>query len=159
MTLQKMLLDEKMTEIKELHQSVVGGRFQWKVSLVLGWDKYQSKSFYTGFPGYKLHMCLELQGHVERDKTYASLFVVLEKGQFDDELFFPFNGQCKAKVLSESAPLSETVIKCVNIPRCHVENTVSNCQRGRLRFMPTDMLISEDYCIDNSIYIDIKVEV
>lgn len=156
--MQQMLLDEKVAEIKDLQQSNVYGKLQWKVSLVPGWDKYQSKSFYTGCPGYKVHMSLELRGHMERNQSFASLFMVLEKGQFDEELFFPFNGHCKAKVLSESAPMNDIVIKCVNIPRCHVENEISNRQRGRLRFMPTDTLLGEDYCINNNIYIDIKVE-
>lgn len=158
LNMQRMLLDEKVAELKELQQSSVNGRLQWKVSLVTAWNKYTSPSFYTSYPGYKLHICLELRGHVERDQTYASLFVILEKGQFDDELFFPFNAQCKAKVLSESSSMNEVVISCVNIPRCQVASEISNCQRGRLRFMPTNVLLSEDYCVHNNIYLDIKVE-
>ncbi|KAH3862883.1 TNF receptor-associated factor 6-like [Dreissena polymorpha] len=158
---QKLIMEEKIITLTEHQRHSFNGRLQWKISLLPGQTKYTSPSFYTGLPGYKLHMCLELKGHMERDVSYASMFVILEKGEYDDEIFFPFNARVKAMVLSVDPDLNQNVapvlIHCRNIPRCNAEGVVFNSLRGRLRFMQTDHLLSSQFCVNNTIFLGIKV--
>ncbi|XP_052775978.1 TNF receptor-associated factor 6-A-like [Mya arenaria] len=86
---------EMSLKISKLQDCCYMGRLQWKIEVVPGENKYRSPSFYTGYPGYKLHLSLEKKGHIEQDQAYASLFVILESGQFDNDLFFPLNAVCK----------------------------------------------------------------
>jgi len=143
-----------MSTLRAMCRISHSGRLQWKVSLTAGQEKYDSPAFYTGIPGYKMHVTLELKGHRERDQDFASVFVILEKGDFDEDLFFPLNASCRVRVLSERVESEGTEIQCSNIPR----SDVTTSQRGRLRFMPTARLLSDDFCTNNCLYLDIKVK-
>lgn len=137
-----------------------GGKQLWKVEIAAGQNKYRSRSFYTGCPGYKLHVSLELNGHTESSQTYASLFVVYEKGKFDDELFFPFSALCQVTLFARHpGKCHDALVTCTAVPRCRSDAEPFSCQRGRLRFISMEKLLSDTYCVDSCLYLDIAVDV
>lgn len=156
----KAEFDSVMANLKDSQMTSYNGRQSWKVEMLPGQNKYRSRSFYTGCPGYKLHVSLELNGHTETGQSYASLFVIHEKGQFDDELFFPFSASCGVTlVATRPRRIHETVVTCTTVPKCRTDAEQFQCQRGRLRFIKMDELLSDAYCVDNCLYMEINAQV
>ena len=153
----------KQTEELQSEQSTgYNGRFHWKIQVgEITNMRCRSKSFYTGCPGYKVCISLELNGHSEGGQDFASLFVILENGKFDEELRFPFNSICHVTVYDQSDGIVSNYqadIQCTNVPRCYLQGERSNSQRGRLRFMPTHTLLGERFCKDGIIYMEFIVD-
>ena len=79
--------------LTDLQQSGCTGRLLWKINLPEdNTCQLRSPYFYTGRPGYRLSLTLELAGFRNNDEIYSSIYVNLEKGDYDDELKFPFEG-------------------------------------------------------------------
>ena len=53
-------------------------------------DSWQSPPFYSHIGGYK--MCLEVDAKGYGDETQVSVFVYLMRGEYDDDLLWPFRG-------------------------------------------------------------------
>ncbi|XP_053384329.1 TNF receptor-associated factor 6-like [Mercenaria mercenaria] len=156
----KINFESVVSQLKESQMMSYNGKQLWKVKLVSGTNKYRSRSFYTGCPGYKLHVSLELNGHTESGQSYASLFVIHEKGQFDEELFFPFSASCGVSLLAVRPTRShETIVTCTAVPRCRTDTEGFRCQRGRLRFIKMEELLSDAYCVENCLYLEISAHV
>ncbi|XP_060606658.1 TNF receptor-associated factor 5-like [Ruditapes philippinarum] len=152
--------DSVMEKLKESQMMSYNGKQSWKVEILPGQNKYRSRSFYTGCPGYKLHVSLELNGHTEAGHSYASLFVIHEKGQFDEELFFPFSASCGVTLVSTlRTRIYETEVTCTSVPKCRTDAEQFQCQRGRLRFIRMDQLLSDTFCVDNCLYMEFKAQV
>lgn len=160
------LLSRQADKLKEISTTSATGLLHWKVSLPS--QNYTSPllspPFYTSRPGYKFRLCLELRGHVARSETYASLFVMLCRGEFDDQLFFPFNGVCHVTVFnqSNSRPSSSdqqhlvTTIECQNMSRAETDNC-QNQKRGRLRFIKTESLTKGKYCHNRELFLKAEI--
>ena len=56
-------------------------------------DSWQSPPFYSHIGGYK--MCLEVDAKGYGDETQVSVFVYLMRGEYDDDLLWPFRGYIK----------------------------------------------------------------
>ncbi|PIK49102.1 putative TNF receptor-associated factor 6 [Apostichopus japonicus] len=147
--------------LREVQQIGHSGVLYWKVELPSQnyTNPLLSPPFYTSQPGYKFRLCLELRGHVARSETHASLFVMMCRGEYDDQLFFPFGGVCHVTVFNQShsrAVSSDqhltTTIECQNLTRAETDNCQTQ-KRGRLRFMKTDTLIRAPYCLNRELFI------
>ena len=149
-------------ELQSEQSTSYNGRLHWKIQTRETTNvTLRSRSFYTGCPGYKVCISLELNGHSEGGQDFASLFVILENGKFDEELRFPFNSVCHVTVYDQSDGVASNYqadIQCTNVPRCYLEGERSNSQRGRLRFMPTRTLQGERFCRDGVIYMEFVVD-
>lgn len=156
----KTQFTEVVETLKRNQSMSFNGSTVWKVTLVADQNRYISPPFYTGNPGYKLRVSLELKGHTESSQSYASLFVIHEQGQFDDAVFFPFNAYCHVDLLSNTAGKTHSVVvNCPAMHRCRTEAEMSNIQRGLLRFLPSAELLGNVYCQNNCIYMGIRVSI
>ena len=63
------------------------------------WD---NTSFYTGERGYKLLLNVDANGSGSGKGTHLSVFVVLMKGEYDEELKWPFNANITIQLLNWS---------------------------------------------------------
>ena len=63
------------------------------------WD---STPFYTSERGYKLQLDVNANGSGSGKGTHLSVFVVLMKGEYDEELKWPFNANITIQLLNWS---------------------------------------------------------
>ena len=88
-------------------------------------DVWHSPHFYTHPSGYK--MCLEVYaaGESAGKGTHLSVYVRLMKGEFDDQLKWPFRGDITIKLLNQEDD-KDHVIKTINFNSSTLEKC---CQR------------------------------
>ncbi|XP_071797848.1 TNF receptor-associated factor 6-like [Asterias amurensis] len=162
------LLNQQVERISLLENTNYNGHLHWKIDLKSHMCRNNSTTcivspaFYTSQPGYKLCARLETDGHVTRNSTYTSLFIVLQKGDYDDQLHFPFSTTCKVTLFDQVKNTHErsdftTIITCSNMSRAGMGNTRDQF-RGRLKFMQTDLLTSSRFCNDGVVFVQINVE-
>ena len=60
-----------------------------------------SPAFYTHSCGYKMQLRVDANGTQDGENTHASVFVYLMKGDFDDELTWPFQGHVTVQILNQ----------------------------------------------------------
>ena len=64
-------------------------------------DEWYSSHFYTHPNGYKMCLRVNASGHGSGKGTHLSVFVHLMKGEFDDQLKWPFQGEITYKLLNQ----------------------------------------------------------
>ena len=64
-------------------------------------DTWYSRPFYTHPKGYKLNLCIKANGQGEGRDMHASLRIHLIKGEFDEELKWPFRANIIIEVLNQ----------------------------------------------------------
>ena len=64
-------------------------------------DVWYSLPFYTHHKGYKMCLGVCANGYGERKGTHTSVAVQLMKGEFDDQLKWPFRGQITIRLISQ----------------------------------------------------------
>jgi hypothetical protein len=89
---------------------VVEHPFKWRIE---GWpsklaearmggtQSITSQSFYTGCPGYKFYITVYPNGRKEGKGSHMAVYVALIKGDFDEELQWPFKGNCHVSLLDQ----------------------------------------------------------
>lgn len=156
--------------LKQVKERTVHGRLTWKLDL----SSMQplptmvfSPAFYSACPGYQIRLRLDFRGVVEGDDVYSSVFVVLQKGEFDRHLMFPFSGQIRLTLVPQQSnrtvtdnshqPIS-SVIVCKDIPRNTTGNINSRVNsRGRIRFAKQKDILAAPYLKNNALFFDISV--
>lgn len=63
-------------------------------------DHWFSQPFYTHHHGYKLCLRVNANGDGEGKGSYVSLFVYIMRGEYDDELCWPFYGELTLQLLN-----------------------------------------------------------
>ena len=63
-------------------------------------NKYYSPSFYTHMQGYKICVCVFPNGHGSGKSSHVSVFIYHMKGEHDDQLHWPFQGDVFLEVLN-----------------------------------------------------------
>ncbi|XP_038063578.1 TNF receptor-associated factor 6-like [Patiria miniata] len=164
------LVNQQVERISHLENTNYNGCLHWKIDL----NSYArsnntstrilSPAFYTSRPGYKLSACLELDGHVTGNTSYTSLFIVLQQGDFDDRLPFPFSTKCNVTLFDQSERNGRrnssdfaTTITCGNMSRAR-SGEVRDQFRGRLKLMQTDALSQGRFCKDGVLFMRIDVD-
>ncbi|XP_077979650.1 TNF receptor-associated factor 6-like [Glandiceps talaboti] len=160
----ELMINCQEERISFLENTSFNGKLLWKMKLA---DKDEqccltSPTFYTGCPGYRVCIQVELNAYNGRDETYTSLFVILQKGTYDDAVKFPFNAVCKLTVydqdsLSANREDFTTTIVCSEVPRSPDNGYNENQKRGLLKFMMTEKLIGAKYAKDGNVYFQIEV--
>ncbi|KAM9825546.1 TNF receptor-associated factor 6 isoform X1 [Syngnathus typhle] len=97
--------------VKELEAQQCHGIFIWRLRNFSAYLQNQeaglpvvehSPGFYTGQPGYKLCLRLQLQTpNAPRCSNYISLFVHTMQGAFDGQLSWPFQGTIRLAILDQ----------------------------------------------------------
>ncbi|BFZ02915.1 hypothetical protein BsWGS_05954 [Bradybaena similaris] len=84
------------TATSELRERNVTGKLHWKIKLneMRRCSSYTSPAFYTGCPGYKVQLTLDMEGPREGGFKYTKLTLALLPGDYDHQVIFPFNGTC-----------------------------------------------------------------
>ena len=65
-------------------------------------SKWHSLPFYSSDKGYKLKLCVYANGCGSGKGTHLSLYVYLLKGEYDDQLQWPFNANITVQLLNWS---------------------------------------------------------
>ena len=63
--------------------------------------EWYSEPFYTHPGGYK--MCVRIDANGFNDSNFVSLFTCIMKGEYDDELSWPFHGKITVELLNQKA--------------------------------------------------------
>ena len=65
-------------------------------------DDWFSPPFYSHIGGYKMCLCVDANGNGDGDYTHVSVFVCLMRGEYDDQLKWPFRGNITIQLLNQS---------------------------------------------------------
>ena len=81
-------------------------------------DGWNSPAFYTQPKGYKMYLHVVAAGNGDGIKTHVSLFLYLMKGEYDEQLKWPFQGKFVVELLSQDGDgrHSETITFDTNTP-------------------------------------------
>ena len=63
--------------------------------------EFPSDPFYTHPRGYKIVICIDANGYGDNKGTHVSVWVYLMRGEYDDQLEFPFKGTIKFELLNQ----------------------------------------------------------
>jgi len=69
--------------------------------------EWYSDPFYTHPRGYKLCVRIDANGYKRQRGTHMSVFICLMRGEYDDELSWPFHGEITVELLDQNAQDSE----------------------------------------------------
>ena len=81
-------------------------------------DVWNSVPFYSGIDGYKLQLCITANGFATGKDTHLSVGARLMRGEYDESLMWPLNGEITIQVLNwrEDKGHEETIIQHYNAP-------------------------------------------
>ena len=65
-------------------------------------DKWFSPPFYSHIGGYKMCLRVDANGNGDGKATHVSVFVYLMRGEYDDQLKWPFRGNITIQLLNQS---------------------------------------------------------
>ncbi|PVD37606.1 hypothetical protein C0Q70_00202 [Pomacea canaliculata] len=162
-------ISEHAVLLERLKERTISGRTHWRLNLqnmepVPG--MVFSPPFYTSCPGYMMRLRLDFNGVRDGEDYYSSVFIVLQRGEFDEELLFPFRGQIKVTLLTQSGGHSEgaknisAVINCMEVPRNTTGAVNSRINsRGQTRFIKKTDLMAPPYCNNKIIFFEIAMVV
>lgn len=130
---------------RDAHSRNVTGKLHWKVKLSRSHNRgrnttYCSPAFYTGCPGYKVQLTLNMEGFREGREWYASLGLGLLPGDYDENLVFPFNATCFITLCDQSENLSarqhyEQQIVLRQVPRVTRPGHSGNTRKAIVKFL------------------------
>ena len=63
--------------------------------------EWYSEPFYTHKQGYKMCVRIDANGYKWVKNTHVSLYTCMMKGEYDDELSWPFRGEIAVELLSQ----------------------------------------------------------
>ena len=66
-------------------------------------DSWYSPPFYTGLGGYKMCLRVDPNGCINGAGTHVSVFVYLMRGEHDDQLKWPFQGDITVQLLNQKS--------------------------------------------------------
>ncbi|XP_065902959.1 TNF receptor-associated factor 4-like isoform X1 [Dysidea avara] len=132
-------------------------------------DNWYSDSFYSHTRGYKMCLVVDAEGHDNAKYTHMSVFLFLEKGQYDDELSWPMRGKFEVKLLNQ---ISDTEHHTCSVTyrdhmSCKIADTPdrvpdeSRLGNGRSRFISNKKLCkitpTRQFIKDNCVYFQISM--
>ena len=112
----------------------------------------------------QMRLRLDFRGVCDGEDIFSSVFVVLQKGEFDQEIPFPFNGQVKVTLIAQNSNRNSTIhhvstiINCKDIPRNNTGSINARVNsRGRTRFIKQKELLSPIYNKNNVLFFDVSM--
>ena len=64
---------------------------------------YSPDTFYSHIGGYKMGLCVYANGHGDGEATHVSVYYCLNRGEYDDQLKWPFRGDITMQLLNQSS--------------------------------------------------------
>jgi TNF receptor-associated factor 6 len=155
---------EQSTTIRQQHELITDldtrcshGFFQWKITEFARRSReaqngtttvIHSPGFYSSFRGHKMCLRVNLNGVESGYGTHLSLFVHLMRGEFDDEVTWPFAGKIRLTVIDQG-PEKQHVVEVLEgteriaaFQRPPAGTTRNHKGFGYMEFMPLSRLLS-----------------
>ena len=131
-------------------------------------DDWFSPSFYTRPRGYKMCFEVNARGNGEGRGTHVSVFVWMMRGDFDEQLKWPFRGSITIQLLRQDGPIAneenhtETIVFSDRTPE-RTSGRVSDRDKstkgwGRSKFIPHDQLLPHYLKNDSLVFRVVKVD-
>jgi hypothetical protein len=129
-----------------------------------------SAPFYIFRKGYKMCMRLYINGDRKARNTHISLFFVIMRGEYDDDLQWPFKFKVTFSLIDQSTSTDNqhhisnfccpnttaTCFECANCFGC--PNSDMNIAFGIPMFIPLDKFNQNRYVKNNTAYIQIGID-
>ena len=153
--------------LAKLRKSNGEGKFLWKIPEFSQRmkDAYSGKTrtihsspFYTSRCGYRMCLKIYLLGYGIGTGTHMSLFFVMTRGVFDNDLQWPFSNKVTFRLIhqDEKNDVVETV--CPNPMRSSSNSPPSERKYGSPHFFRLADLKTKGFIVDDSIYIQCIVD-
>ena len=157
-------------KLKQVNSTLFTWRIQkfnqrWRAAKEGSGEQLHSEPFYTSPHKYKLKMRLDPNGCGAGKNTHLSVYVVIVEGEYDAILPWPFLPQVTFTLIDQQEDTSkrENVVMSLKAdPRNKVyARPVSNKNLGRgfPTFMSHEQLQTRRYIADNTIFLQVQVEV
>jgi hypothetical protein len=116
-----------------------------------------------------MRLRVDFRGALDGNDVYTSVYVVLQKGEFDSHLMFPYTGQVRITLIPQLSSRGNhhhnnnrqqisSVISCKEVPRNTTGNINSRINsRGRLRFAKHKDIMTMPFLKNNALFFDIVV--
>jgi hypothetical protein len=106
-------------------------------------DTWYSPHFYTHPRGYKMCLSVDANGIGSGEGTYLAVFVYVMRGEFDDQLKWPFRGGITIKLVNQEEKEGDHVVETISFTRStpdkHCERVTAGGRSrngwGRHRFL------------------------
>ena len=145
------------------------GRFVWKITNVKEKIKKNiilfSKPFYTTTKGYKFCIQMYMNGNSGGKNNHVSVYLYLQRGNYDSDLEWPFRGTVKFTLLSQIADTDHYVVSSFNTEEnekkfMSSEQGINNSGYGYPKFISHSKLMTEKskYYKDNCLYLRIDIQ-
>ena len=128
-------------------------------------EQLDSEPFYTSPHKYKMKLSLCPNGHSVGKNTHLSVYIIIMKGEYDAILPWPFLPQVTFTLIDQQEDTSqrENVVMSFK-PDPTLEAFArpvgdQNVGRGYPTFMSHEQLQTRRYIVDNTIFLQVKVEV
>lgn len=171
-------LKEQTTQVQQMHNVIKdlesrcsNGHYTWVIK-EFSQKRHEAKTgtgtvlhstgFYTSFRGYKMCLRINLNGVETGFGTHLSLFVHLMRGEFDDNLVWPFTGKIILIVSDQSDAkndIVETLVGNGAIAAFHKPSSSRNHKGfGYMEFVPLSRIDNSVYVKNNTLIIRCQVQ-
>lgn len=161
--------DQRMTE---LEAKIWNGNFVWKITnfenlfqqaITGDVPAIHSVPFYSGIPGYKMCLRVNLFGVDSGASTHVSMFVHLMQGDFDSILPWPFPGKIILTAVDQSENeqihVSETLVSRPGLQAFLRPRAPRNHKGyGYVEMIAHTILRTREYIKNNSMIVHVRVE-
>eukprot|EP00794_Sanderia_malayensis_P008037 gene8037-8899_t len=166
-------LEAKLNDLEMELRASKNGKLIWKISRVTQAMKRAvsgeelalfSDVIYTGSYGYKLRAILYPNGIASGQGTHMSLYVTIEKGEYDALLNWPFKQRVFLSLLDQNSSSTnklhrtEELLGDRNSTSFHRPKTDTNPGWGFPKFILLDKLKSGTFIKDDCMFVKIEVE-
>ena len=149
--------------------NAVNGQFIWKITNVKEKIKKNiilfSKPFYTSVKGYKFCIQMYMNGNSGGKCNHVSVYLYLQRGNYDSELEWPFRGTVKFTLLNQVGDSDHYIVSSFNTEEnekkfMSSEQGVNNSGYGYPKFISHSKLLTEKskYYRDNCLYLKIDIQ-
>lgn len=104
---------QETTTVFQIQNLSTNGIMKWKIGCASNGEptSIYSLPFYTADQGYRMCLRLDINGYGEGFNSHMSLFIVIMKGEFDDQLTWPASLTATFKLLNMQSG-TDTIATC-----------------------------------------------
>ena len=119
-----------------------------------------SPPFYTEADGYKMCLCVYLDGNGAGHKTHISIFFVIMRGEYDSLLEWPFNYKVSITIVNQYNQADSITHSFQSTNTVHFQRPITsmNTGTGFPKFTSLSVLRDPKYVKDDTMFIKAKVE-
>ena len=164
----------KQFELAAVSHQVSSTLFTWRIpNFNESWqaakegskERLESEPFYTSPHMYKLKMRLYPNGEVTEKKPHLSVYVIIMKGEYDAILPWPFLPQITFTLIDQQEDTSKRENFFLSLKADPTMKNFArpvgdqNVEKACGMFVSHGQLQSRRYIVDNTIFLQVKVEV